>query len=202
MTDSNNFTKQFPSERWKRLVSEERAEWQDVEKLFRAVHPLPSEVWLDFGCGPGYFTIPLAQKVKSVIAVDVSEEMLSVCRKRVGEHDLQNVSFFQSNGSHFPFGDKTIDRALLANIFHELDHPAQLLSEIQRVLKPDGKIFLLDWKPVETPTGPPLDHRISEQDVTTSVKKAGYQLEKSWDVFPYHYLLSFIKEKKQPLGRL
>lgn len=193
MTDSGHFSKQFPHERWERLVSEERAEWQNVEDLFRAAQPRSTEVWLDFGCGPGYFTIPLAGRVKSVIAVDVSAEMLSVCRKRVEERNLQNVRFLQSDGSHLPLDDKTIDRALLANIFHELDHPVQLLGEIQRVLKPAGKIFLLDWKPVETPTGPPLDHRILEQDVISAVKKAGYQPEKSWDVFPYHYLLSFVK---------
>ncbi len=195
MTDSSHFSKQFPPERWERLVSEERAEWQSVEELFRVTQPLPSEVWLDFGCGPGYFTIPLAGRVKTVFAVDVSMEMLSVCRKRVEERNLQNVRFLQSDGSQLPLGDNTIDRALLANIFHELDHPAQLLGEIQRVHKPGGKIFLLDWKPVETPTGPPLDHRIPERDVIIAVNKAGYQLEKSWDVFPYHYLLSFTKQE-------
>ncbi|MCS7308405.1 MAG: methyltransferase domain-containing protein, partial [Aquificaceae bacterium] len=50
--------------------------WQSLESFFNAVKPRPEEVWADIGCGPGYFTLPLAEKVKKVYAIDSSEFML------------------------------------------------------------------------------------------------------------------------------
>ncbi len=184
-------SRRFHHENWERLVQTERQQWQNVDKFFAIAHPRKEDVWLDFGCGPGYFTVPLAQHVRQVIAVDVSPEMLAVCRQRVEEQHLDNVQFFQSDERRLPLPDDSIDTALLANLYHEIDHPNEFFNELRRVIKTDGKMFIIDWKPVESPTGPPMDHRIPAQQVIQTVENFGFPLTHQWDIFPYHYVLEF-----------
>ena len=187
--------KRFPQENWQRLVSDERAQWQEVAAFLRVAQPRAKEVWLDFGCGPGYFSLPLAKHVWSVIAVDVSEAMLVICRQRAAEERLKNIEFLVADDRQFPLAGRSIDRALLANIFHELDEPQRVLLEIRRLLKEGGKVLLIDWKPIETPTGPPLDHRVAEHIVIDTLENAGFAKEQSWDIFPFHYVLSFVSKR-------
>jgi len=188
--------KRFNHENWQRLVNTERQQWQDVNKFFEIAQPSQKDVWLDFGCGPGYFAIPLAEKVKQVIAIDVSAEMLAVCQQRIQEHQLHNVLFLQSDEKQLPIADNQVDNALLANIYHELDHHQEFFTELHRVLKPSGKLFIIDWKPVESPTGPPMDHRIPESEVIREVENFGFPLRKRWDIYPYHYVLEFASTGK------
>ncbi len=188
--------KRFNHQNWERLVNTERQQWQDVDKFFEIAQPTEEDVWLDFGCGPGYFTVPLAEKVKQVIAIDVSAEMLAVCQQRIKDHQLTNVLFLQSDEKRVPVADNTVDKALLANIYHELDHHKAFFAELQRILKNTGTLFIIDWKPVESPTGPPMDHRIPETDVIREVESLGFPLRNRWDIYPYHYVLEFAPSGK------
>ena len=83
----------------------------------------------------------------------------------------------------------------MANIFHELDDPKPILAEIRRILKNNGYLYLIDWQPIETPVGPPIEHRLPEQTVIETVENAGFTIEQSWKIFPFHYVLSFLNRK-------
>ena len=74
--------KVFPHSKWEKLVNKDREEILNRDKFFEIAELNKNEVWVDFGCGLGYFTLPLATKVKKVYAIDISDEMLNVCRKR------------------------------------------------------------------------------------------------------------------------
>ena len=67
-----------------------------IEKL--AINP--NDVVIDFGCGPGYYTIELTKKAKTVVAIDLSLEMLKKARNKAEEAGVKNIQFLQSNGTN------------------------------------------------------------------------------------------------------
>lgn len=185
--------KQFPSENWQRLVSEERQSFQNVELFLEHARPAAGEVWLDYGCGPGYFTLPLANQVKKIFAADISPEMLEICRQRAEEKGLRNIEYIRIERSKLPLKKHSVNKVVMANVFHELDRPENDLQELNRVATDDALIYLIDWRPLETGVGPPLHHRRSEEDVKHAFETAGFRLRDKWDIYDYHYFLIFQK---------
>jgi ubiquinone/menaquinone biosynthesis C-methylase UbiE len=58
---------------------------------------------LDFGCGPGYYTLELAKTAKSVLAVDISNEMLQKVKERAFKARILNIKYLQSDGKNYRF---------------------------------------------------------------------------------------------------
>ena len=106
---------------------------------------LPQATVLDVGCGTGEFeTFILRDNPKQQIkGVDISEQMLLVARQKFIAHP--NVSFQIAGASNLPFANHSFDIIVSASAFHFFDDPVAALAEMKRVLKPDGKVFILDW---------------------------------------------------------
>jgi len=69
-----------------------------------------------------------------------------------------------------------------------------ILKETQRLLKPGGKLLIVDWKVEPTPFGPPQDNRLSPVTVTQLAAKLGFTLVKQFEAGPYHYGFVLIKQ--------
>ncbi len=177
----------FPEENWQVLLLPERQSWQNLEDFFKVAKPNKEEVWADIGCGPGYFTIPLAERVKKVYAIDQSGFMLDRCRERA--KNLRNIEYIQCGENRIPLEDKSVNVSLLANLFHELLEPKAFMEEVNRITT--HKIILIDWHPIPSPAGPPLEDRIPEEKVIDFMQKEGFKLVESHAIFPYHYFLVF-----------
>lgn len=105
------------------------------------------ESWVvgDLGCGTGQMTEVLAPFVKKVIAVDDSTAMLSAARKRLS--GVSNVEIKQGDMAALPIENESLDAAMLFLVLHYAVEPGLVLSEIQRVLKPGGKLLIVDMMP-------------------------------------------------------
>ena len=127
--------------------------------------PLPSEVVADLGCGAGYVTIPLAQRVAKVFAVDVQQAMLDhlVDSAPIGLRD--RIVTLLGELPRLPLDDRSIDRAVLVNVVHEVGDLPLLDSEVRRCLKDGGRLSIVDFPPRETSFGPPLHERLSEEQI-------------------------------------
>ncbi len=179
----------FPEENWQVLLNPERESWQSVEEFFKVVKPKGDEVWADIGCGPGYFTLPLARRVKKVYAIDSSPFMLSKCLERAKEEVLGNVETLGCDEERIPLGDKSVDVSLLANLFHELLKPEEFMEDVRRITR--DRVIIVDWHPVPSPAGPPLEERVPKEEVLRFMEMRRFRLLEDSPVFPYHYLLIF-----------
>jgi ubiquinone/menaquinone biosynthesis C-methylase UbiE len=185
----------FPSENWQALLNPEREKWQSTEVFLERVKPFPEEVWVDLGCGPGYFTIPLASKCKKVYAVDSEDKMLEICQQRVKQLGLETkVKFIKCSEEEIPLADGVADRVLMANLLHELLYPSKFLSEVKRISKSNAEIIVIDWHPIPSPAGPPIEERIPEDRAVELLESNGFVLTERLNVFPYHYFLVLTKE--------
>ena len=186
-------SRKFDPARGEKLLREERARFQPVEPLLELLDPKPGGRYADIGCGPGYFTLPVAERVRPdgrVYALDISPEMLAMCAERARERGLDSVVVTLQNDEHkLPLDDEGVEGAWLANVFHELEAPLEFLKEVRRVLRPGGRIIVVDWKPIAMDFGPPLEHRVPLEAVLEALREAGFARLASHDVYPYHYVV-------------
>lgn len=181
----------FPAEEWQRLVSPERETWQNPKELLNATNPTKEEVWADLGCGPGYFALPLADRVKKVYAIDYDERMLDLCKYRAESMGLKNIEYVLCTEEKIPLASEEVDVSLLANLLHELVNPEAFLEEVRRITKTGGRIILIDWQPVPSPAGPPLEKRIPKEKALNLLIRMGFRYLSDLNTYPYHYLLVF-----------
>ena len=99
----------------------------------------------DLGCGTGQLTATLAPFVGRVIAVDASAAMLQAARKRL--QGFENVELRRGELEALPIDDARLDAATLALVLHHLPEPGQALAEVARVLKPRGRLLIVDMLP-------------------------------------------------------
>lgn len=105
----------------------------------------PTDTVLDVACGTGEFERLLLAEYASqhIVGVDISDKMLAIAQKKCSAYP--QVSFETASASSLPFDSNSFDVIVSANSFHYFDHPLTALKEMRRVLKPDGKVIILDW---------------------------------------------------------
>ncbi len=160
-----------------------------MENFFKVAEPKEVEIWADIGAGPGYFTLPLAKKVKKVYCVDTSDFMLERCLERARKGGILNVEPVKCGEEKIPLENKSVDVSLLANVFHELVKPKEFMEEVRRITR--DRIIVIDWHPVPSPAGPPLEDRIPKEKVLEFMEKQDFELLIDSDLYPYHYFLVF-----------
>jgi ubiquinone/menaquinone biosynthesis C-methylase UbiE len=96
---------------------------------------------LDVGCGPGTITADLAGRVSQVVALETSEEVLSLARREI---DVPNVIFAVGDVHALPFADGTFDVVHAHQVLQHVADPVQALREMKRVCKPGGIVAVRD----------------------------------------------------------
>ncbi|MHB1285412.1 MAG: class I SAM-dependent methyltransferase [Leptospirales bacterium] len=173
-----------------RLDDPKRLEDQNPVKLGEIIHPVPGKGFLDYGVGAGYFAFPLYEKFSGdgpFFGVDIQQEMLDILKKRsqerFGKEIIRPILF---EGGNLPIGDGEIGAIWMVNVYHELDDRKATLTELLRILSPEGNLFIVDWKREETPSGPPMEERVLEVDLYDDLLSAGFDRIRSWDLYPWH----------------
>jgi ArsR family transcriptional regulator len=109
-------------------------------------HLLPPLDVVDIGCGEGYLTIEVARWARGVIAVDRSASVLARAKALAGRRRAANVTFKRGELEQLPLDDASIDVALLCQALHHAEEPAAAMKEAVRVLRPGGKVLVLDLR--------------------------------------------------------
>lgn len=163
-------------ERHKLDTPERRAEMPPEETLVRAGIK-PGDVFLDIGCGTGYFSLPAARMVGPkglVYALDVSGVMLAEIRSRAASLGIFNIHTVQTARGRLKMPDADPTMALISNVLHEVDDRNSFLAAVGAALKPGARLAVIEWAKKATPEGPPLKERLSEDEVQVLLKKAGF----------------------------
>jgi ArsR family transcriptional regulator len=105
----------------------------------------PDAVFGDLGCGTGQVSAALAPFVARVVAVDSSAAMLQAARRRL--QGLQNVDLRRGDIEALPIDDGRLDAATVMLVLHHVPQPALALADVARVLKPGGRLILVDMLP-------------------------------------------------------
>ncbi len=120
-----------PGRSWKGLA----------EMLIRLLPPLTIA---DLGAGEGTMALMLAQRAERVIAVDSSQKMVEYGAGVVERHGVKNVEYRLGDLEELPLEAGEVDLALLHQSLHHALHPVKAIEEARRILKPGGRIVVMD----------------------------------------------------------
>jgi len=120
-----------PGKSWKSLA----------EALLRLMPPM---LIADLGAGDGSFSLLLAQQAKRVIAVDSSAKMIEFAREQAARHDVKNVEYRIGDMEEIPIDEASVDLVFFSQSLHHALHPERAIREAWRILRPDGRIVVLD----------------------------------------------------------
>ncbi|PYB68359.1 class I SAM-dependent methyltransferase [Thermoplasma sp. Kam2015] len=174
------------------MLSMYRREWEDPDKIIKQLPIGPGSDIVDLGCGPGFFTIPLAKETDGkVYAIDASDEMIDILKGRIDGHS--NVIPIKSRAEKLPLPDHSADLVFIANAFHDFDDKDAVLDEIYRVLRDDGYLVDIDWKKEPSTHGPPMDIRIDRKEALLLISSHNFEIIKEIETGNNHYGLLFQK---------
>jgi ubiquinone/menaquinone biosynthesis C-methylase UbiE len=177
------------------LLAEDRIERFDRYELLRSLGVGDGKAVADLGCGPGFFTLPASELVGptgKIYAVDVQQEMVDDLRTRLAQQGITNVAVRRSSELEPSIPQRSVDLALLAFVLHEIDQRSSFLLAAKRLLREGGRIAVIEWEKIETPVGPPLDMRVTADEIIADAAAAGLALEEQRSPHEWHYLLTFV----------
>ena len=187
-------TRTFKASDAHRLDDPERLKWLPPDEAIQTLSLEPGMTVADIGAGTGYFSLPFARAIAPdgrVLAVDLQPEMLAILRGKLQSPGTPaNIQLLEGTATQTGIAARRCDLVFLANIWHELDDHAAVLCEMVRILKPGGRIAILDWRhDLASPPGPPADHRVAQHTTTSVLVQAGWHILHSGPFGQYSYLL-------------
>jgi ubiquinone/menaquinone biosynthesis C-methylase UbiE/DNA-binding MarR family transcriptional regulator len=116
--------------------------WKSIAEALLQL--LPPMVIADLGAGEGAFSLLLAQRAQQVIAVDNSDRMVELGRALAKKTGVAALEYRKGDLEAVPIEDGSVDLALFSQSLHHALHPARAITEAWRILKPGGRIAILD----------------------------------------------------------
>ena len=173
------------------LLSEERHDDLHPDTLLTELGLQAGQSVADIGCGPGFFTLPAARIVGTegqVFAADIQGEMLTAVRSRAAEAGLTNVHVVKTSDAEIPIPSASCDFVLLFFVLHEIGQRAHFLHRAARLLKPEGKIEVLEWRTDGVKEGPPAEDRVDAAELEADAQAAGLRVIEQREVSERYYL--------------
>jgi len=116
--------------------------WKALAEAFLSL--LPPQVIADLGAGDGTFSMLLARHAKRVIAVDSSPKMLEAGLDQAKRNGIGNIEFRLGDMEHVSIDAGIVDIVFFSQSLHHAQHPERALTEAARILRPGGRVVILD----------------------------------------------------------
>lgn len=180
------------AEEWaKRFEEPERDAWQKPDEVVKALS-LPADAKVaDIGAGTGYFAVRLARAVPQgrVYGVDIEPDMVRYMGERAKRENLGNLEAVlgEPGDAKLP---EPVDVALVVDTYHHIGDRVVYLKRLGEKLRPGGRVVIIDFR-VESPKGPPREHKLSPEQVRGELEAAGYRQTLTHDFLPDQYFLVF-----------
>ncbi len=149
----------------------------DSNKFFSEIGLMKNITMLDVACGIGTYAVaasPYVGPSGKIVAVDLWEDGIDSLKTEIQIRNIDNISPHVADVSrHIPMADHSVDICLMATVLHDLvqDNTDQgTLKEVERTLKPDGQLAVIEFKKKEGPPGPPMKIRISPKTLETFLR--------------------------------
>ncbi len=180
-----------------RQESPDRAKWQKPDEVVAALKLEPGQRIADVGCGPGYFTIPIAKAVGptgKVWAVDIEPKILARARAHAVAAGLSNIEYVHCLADDPRLPVASADTIVIVNTFHHFADRRAYVAKLRKALLPGGRIVNIDFIPKpreERGFGPPLEMQLSRETVDADMAAAGLRPARVHEFLPEQYFVEY-----------
>ena len=176
------------------LERPERMAEERPDLLLAAIKLRPGDAVADIGAGTGYLSWRMAGQVGPrgrVYAVDIQPEMLDLLATNMAQHHTTNFQAILGTITDAQLPAGSVDLAIMVDVYHEFDHPYEMMQSLVRSLKPGGRIVWVEYRG-EDPNVPikPL-HKMSEAQVRKEAASLPLHWVKTIETLPRQHIILF-----------
>ncbi|MFO1513931.1 MAG: class I SAM-dependent methyltransferase [Verrucomicrobiota bacterium] len=201
--DPNGIGKFYLGREIAHVMGHEAADWLERPERDKEERPdllLPAlklrigDTVADIGCGSGYYTRRLARVVGTnglVLAVDIQPEMLDLLTNKLAGEKIFNVRPVRGTITDPKLPPASVDLILMVDVYHEFDHPFEMVEATCRALKPDGRIVFVEFR-AEDPNVPiKRVHKMSEAQVRKEMSVHPLEWVETIGALPQQHVIVF-----------
>jgi ubiquinone/menaquinone biosynthesis C-methylase UbiE len=185
--------------RWRGVFERDGREvWERRDDIIRALDLQPGMAIADVGAGTGFFTILMAKEIGPMgkaYAVDIAPEFIAAIEQRATGAGVGNIVGIINDQKSTRLPKNSVDLVFISDTYHHFEYPRTTLKSIHDALKPGGELVIIDFKKIPGYSSAwVMGHvRVNEQQVTTEVQRAGFELVQRLDFMQTQYFLRFRK---------
>ncbi|MCL2159680.1 MAG: class I SAM-dependent methyltransferase [Oscillospiraceae bacterium] len=164
------------------------------EKFSRIAKIIGDGILLDLACGDGLYTVPLLRCGVKIIAMDISDKMLSLLYKRAknANADISSLIVCRANALDIPLADGSVDSVIANSMLHLISKPEIVVNEIYRVLKKGGNYITFEDKPTTS--------EINKNKILSEEEQAENKRHEEMAGFVHHRYFQILKDEYNILG--
>ncbi len=183
----------FQGIKW--LERSEREKEEDVTTLIKNMRISPNDTIADIGAGSGYHVFKMAPLAKNglVYAVDIQSEMLDAIQLKKKSNRVANVKTVLGSEKSINLPKNSLDKILLVDVYHEFNYPIEMIESIKNALKPNGLLFLIEYRGEESTIPIKKIHKMTEKQSVAEMRAAGFELKENIGNLPWQHCMIFVK---------
>lgn len=172
-----------------------REEWQKPKEVLSKIEDIQNKIVVEIGSGTGFFTRPLAKAAKKVIALDIAPNILLLLDS-INHAELSYPIYSKIEPRLVPTNNPQLqeneaDAVLVVNTFMYIQNPVEYLNLLNKGLRSNSQLLIVDFKKENTPLGPPLNARKPIKDVVSHLVEAKYEdIQIDTTLLSFQYLIS------------
>jgi len=177
----------------------EREQEENVSKLIQNMRIKSDDIIADIGAGSGYHAFRIAPLAKKglVYAVDIQTEMLMTIEKNKEFSKIKNIETILGTEKSVQLPKNSVDKILMVDVYHEFSFPLEMITSIKNALKPNGQLFLIEYRGEDPLVPIKTIHKMTEKQALKEMESAGFKLKENIDNLPWQHCMIFVKNDKK-----
>lgn len=176
------------------LERSEREKEENTSKLIKYMDIQSTDVIADIGAGSGYHVFKMAPEAQQVFAVDLQEEMLAAIESKMTQSGDENITLVKGDERTINLPGQSIDKVLMVDVYHEFSFPVEMIGSIKKALKPDGRIYLIEYLGEDRSVPIKRLHKMTEAQAVKEMETAGFKLAQNIPGLPWQHCMVFVKK--------
>jgi ubiquinone/menaquinone biosynthesis C-methylase UbiE len=178
------------------LERSEREREERPQQVIEALDIREGQAVADLGAGSGYYSFRMAERVGSrgtVYAIDIEPLMLRFIRERADREGVANIKTVNSSATDPTLPSNSIDLLLMVDVYHELEHPFEVMQKVYAALRPGGRVALVEYRAEDPKVMIKAVHKMTERQIIAELKAANFRHVKTVRTLPLQHLVIFEK---------
>jgi predicted methyltransferase len=178
------------------LERSEREKEENVSNLIENMGIKPTDTIADIGAGSGYHVFRMAPLANNglIYAVDIQVEMLMEIENTKQFNKINNVETILGSETSIQLPVRSVDKILMVDVYHEFNFPIEMIASIKNALKPEGQLFLIEYRGEDPKVPIKKIHKMTENQAVKEMEAAGFKLKSNITNLPWQHCMIFVLE--------